>query len=164
MELQQLPSPYLLGHMKGHKGRVHPEDRLDILLWAEGGQPVGCYCVTGSRQVSPHRPVCLGTGRLRSIFRNPCHPGDSVCGPRAEGPQAGAKPQGYRVKGTSADLFCDSGSFTCWIWISSLENWGTQHYLHEVIVKKKDNIWYAVQYNHTESLNLCALNSLNIYL
>lgn len=134
---------------------------------AEGGQPTGYDCETGARQMNIEWQVCLRKDRLQFVFRDPNQAEDSVGADSQEQKAMGwSNATGYRLKRSSANSLYDTGHITLLNLNVLIQN------IRDAILASWDHcqderfyiyIWHTVKYGHTESLNLCLFNPINIY-
>lgn len=99
------PDPHI-GPLK----QAHPEDRLETITRAEAGSQPAAIMHLGTRQ---ERPVCLGTGRPQSIFRDASQAKASVGADSQEKKATDwSQTPRHSLRGSSAYSLCDIGEIT----------------------------------------------------
>lgn len=111
--LSLVPCPVPTGPHISPLKQAHPEHRLETTTRAEVGSQLAAIMRLGTRQASPERPVCLGTVRPQSIFRDPSQAKASV-GADSQEEKATSWSQAPRhsLRGSSVYSLCDIGEIT----------------------------------------------------
>lgn len=111
--LSLVPCPMPTGPHISPLTQANPEHRLETITRAEIGSQPAAIIRQGTRQASPERPVCLGTIRPQSIFRDPSQAKASM-GADSQDKKATSWSQAPRhsLRGSSVYSLCDIGETT----------------------------------------------------